>query len=509
MATRIPAVGIDLGTTFSIISHLDETGRPITLVNAEGDLTTPSVVLFDGDDVVVGKEAVKAMATEAARIADFAKRDLGQAMFHKTLDGKQYPPEVIQAYILKKLADDARRQLGDFTKVVVTVPAYFDEVRRKSTQDAGYMAGLEVMDIINEPTSAAVSFGYQQGFLNPQGSSSKPQKVLVYDLGGGTFDVTVMDINGTNFQALATDGDVQLGGRDFDYRLVDLVAEEFARQHGLDPRTDAGATGRLWRECEDAKRTLSARGKATITCDYMGMAARVEVTREKYEEMTFDLVDRTRFTTRQALQAAGLDWGQIDRVLMVGGSSRMPMIRNMLKQLTGKEPDTSVSADEAVGHGAALRAGLIIAQSNGEPPPFKIKNVNSHSLGIVGTDPATGRKRVAQLIPRNTTLPTRAERKFMTKSAGQDSVLVQIVEGESPSPDSCTALGKCVIRDLPKDLPAKSAVNVRFEYGADGRLTVSVKVEGTEKRVTQEIQRENSLSREQLDHWRDRIAKRS
>ena len=503
---RIPAVGIDLGTTFSALAHLDETGRPATIVNAEGELTTPSVVLFDGPDVVVGKEAMKAMATEAARVADGAKREMGKEFYSKSLDGRQYPPEVIQAYILKKVTEDARRQLGDFRHAVVTVPAYFDEVRRKATQDAGYMAGLEVMDIINEPTAAAVAFGYQQGFLNAQGGASAPQTVLVYDLGGGTFDVTVMEIRGNEFVALATDGDVQLGGRDWDFRLADLAAEEFSRQHGLDPRQDAGAIGRLWRECEDAKRTLSARSKATITCDYMGLAAKVEVTRERFQELTHDLLDRTRFTTRQTLKAAGLDWGQIDRVLLVGGSSRMPMVREMLRTLAGKEPDTSVSADEAVAHGAALRAGQLLAQNEGKPARFSIQNVNSHSLGVVGTDSATGRKRNAILIPRNTPLPASATRVFKTQKTKQESVLVQIVEGEAASPDACTAIGQCVIRDLPPDLPAGSPVGVKFKYGTDGRLAVTVQVSPKGKPIRQEITREHAFGRDDLDRWRNVLA---
>jgi molecular chaperone DnaK len=307
-----PAVGIDLGTTYSAVAHLDSTGRPVTLVNAEGDLVTPSVVLFETGNVVVGKEALKAIATEAQHVAQCAKRELGDRMFHKDLGGRKYPPEAIEAFILHKLKKDASRVVGDFKKVVVTVPAYFDEVRRKATQDAGYMAGLEVMDIINEPTAAAIAHGFLKGFLNERGESPVPRKLLVYDLGGGTFDVTVMEINGNEFLALATDGDVQLGGHDWDARLSNFVAEEFIRQHQLDPREDANTAGRLWRECEDAKRTLSARAKANITCDYKGHAVRVEITREKFEELTHDLLDRTQFTTRQTLQAAGMTWKDID-----------------------------------------------------------------------------------------------------------------------------------------------------------------------------------------------------
>jgi molecular chaperone DnaK len=388
----IPAIGIDLGTTFSALARLDENGRPITIPNGEGDLLTPSVVLFEGNNVVVGKEAIKAIVTDADHVAISPKRDLGHRVYHRAFAGRQYPPEAMQAWILKKLKDDCGRMIGEVNRVVITVPAYFDEVRRKSTQDAGYMAGLEVMDIINEPTAAAVAFGFREGFLNAEGMATEPKNILVYDLGGGTFDVTVMEIRGNQFTALSTDGDVQLGGQDWDQRLVDFVAEDFIRQHRLDPREDSNTAGRLWRDCEDAKRTLSARMKSSIACDYKGKAVRVEITREKFEEITHDLMDRTMFTTRQALQAAALTWNDIDRILMVGGSTRMPMVRGAIQKLSGKAPDHSVSADEAVAHGAALRAGLILAQAEGEPPRFHIRNVNSHSLGVVATDPKTRRK---------------------------------------------------------------------------------------------------------------------
>ena len=505
-SSAIPAVGIDLGTTYSVVARLDERGQPLTLVNAEGDRLTPSVVLFDGADVVVGKEAMKAMSVEAQRVAECAKRDMGHRVFHKVLDGKQYPPEAIQAWILNKLRSDAAQQIGPFEKVVITVPAYFDEVRRKATQDAGYMAGCDVMDIINEPTAAAVAFGHQQGYLDAAGSSDRPRRVLVYDLGGGTFDVTVMEIRGSEFLALATDGDVNLGGYDWDQRLVDLAAEAFIRQHAVDPRQDPAAAGKLWRECEDAKRTLSARPKAPVVCEYRGLTTRVEITREQFEEATQDLVDRTRFTCVQALQAAGLDWPDLDRVLLVGGSTRMPMAREMLQRVSGKPPDGSVAADEAVAHGAALHAGLLLAQREGRPPKFSIRNVNSHSLGVVGLDPQTQRKRNGILIPRNTPLPVSAKRIFKTSKEDQQSILVQIVEGESPSADDCTPVGRCSVRHLPRGLPAKYPIEVFFRYKANGRLRVRVRVPKTDHQVETEIVRENGLSKPQMDTWRQHIS---
>lgn len=504
-----PAIGIDLGTTYSVIARLDESGRPLTIPNSEGDLVTPSIVLVDAKEVIVGKEAMKALSTEAEKVADCPKRAMGDRHYPGAIAGQQFPPEVLQAFILRKLANDCQAVVGEFKQAVITVPAYFDEVRRKATCDAAYMAGLELLDLINEPTAAAVAFGYQQGFLNPEGKSQTRQNILVYDLGGGTFDVTIMELNGAEFRTLATDGDVRLGGRDWDQRLMNLVSEQFQREHGLDPRHDPSTAGELWRDCEDAKRTLSARKQTTISCRYQGRNVRCEVTREQFEEMTRDLLERTQFTTRSTLKEAGLDWGSVARVLMVGGSSRMPAVRQMLKNLTGKEPEASVSADEAVAHGAALHAGFLQARREGRPSKLNISNVNSHSLGVVGTDPKTGRPRSVALIPRNTQLPAAAKRVFKTQNAGQKSILVRIVEGESPSPDACVSLGKCVVRNLPPNLPARTPIEVEFRYGSDGRLNVAVKVADTNVKLAHEIQREVGLSQAELEAWAARVRRGS
>jgi len=501
-----PAVGIDLGTTYSVVAHLDLTGRPETLINGEGDKLTPSVVLIEDEEIVVGKEAVKAMGTEMERVAECAKRDVGKRMFHKAINGRQYPPESLEAWVLNKLRQDTWQQIGEYQKVVITVPAYFDEVRRKATQDAGYIAGFDVLDIINEPTAAAVAFGYQEGFLTSDGGTNEPRNILVYDLGGGTFDVTVMRIEGHDFIALATDGDVQLGGRDWDQRLVDFGAEEFVRKFAVDPREDPNMEGRLWRECEDAKRTLSARTHATIACEYRGHAVRIEVTRDQFEEMTQDLLDRTAFTTRQTLNAARLSWEEVDRILLVGGSTRMPAVSGTLAQLSGKIPDRSVSPDEAVAHGAALHAGLLLARHDGRAPAFRIQNVNSHSLGVVGKDPRTKRMRNGVVVPRNTALPVAAKRVFKTQRTDQRTVLVQIVEGESASPEDCAQIGRCVVRDLPANLPAETSIEIQFRYLANGRLTVIVRVEGTDTVLKHEILRENSLTRDQLNSWRKYVS---
>lgn len=500
--TNQQAIGIDLGTTFSVVARLDASGKPETIVNAEGQRTTPSVVLFDGEDVVVGQEALSAIATDTDKVAAYAKREIGHRTYHKSLDQKQFAPEVIEACILAKIRRDATLKIGPFTKAVITVPAYFDEVRRKSTQDAGYMAGIEVVDIINEPTAAAVAFGLEHGLLDSSDEAAKKLRFVVYDLGGGTFDVTVMEIAGRDFQTLATDGDVQLGGYDWDQRLVGLVADEFVTRHGSDPREDPQAAARLWQACEEAKRLLSTRPKTTVTCDHGGSVAQIEITREQFEDATRDLLDRTRFTVTQTLQAAELNWHQIDCVLLAGGSTRMPMVAQMLRELSALEPEQSYDPDEIVAHGAALRAGLLMGDTNPGFRPFKIRNVNSHSLGVVGTDRLTGRRRNGIIIPRNTPLPVTARRTFETQTTDQKSILVQIVEGESRMADDCTAIGKCTVSNLPPNLPAKSPIEVLFHYQDDGRLMVRVTLPGTDTNLETEFTRELGLSREHLEGWR-------
>ena len=496
------AIGIDLGTTYSAIAWIDGSGRPQTLTNAEGDKITPSVVLFENDEVIVGKEALKALTTDAEQVAQCMKRELGRRAVAKQIDGRRFPPEALEAWVLHKIRSDASQAIGSFRKAVITVPAYFDEVRRKATQDAGFIAGLDVIDIINEPTAAAIAFGHEQGSLREHHFRTKPLRILVYDLGGGTFDVTVMEITGNEYVALATDGDVQLGGLDWDNRLVDLVAEEFIRKYDLDPREDPNTLGRLWRDSEDAKRTLSARQQATIPCDYKGHAIRCEITRERFEQVTQDLLDRTSFTTRQTLQAAGLSWTDIDRILLVGGSTRMPAVQQMLQQLSQLEPDTSVAADEAVAHGAALHAEHLLAESRGEAPRFAVKNVNSHSLGVAASDPTTRQLRNAIIIPRNTPLPISAKRIFKTQNDGQKTVLVRIVEGESAAAEECVQLGSCTVTNLPPDLPSQSPIDVRFRYLENGRLTITVHVGPGDAWTQHELIRENNLSVEQLKTWR-------
>lgn len=503
-------VGIDLGTTFSVVAHLDSQGRPTSIPNASGDILTPSVVLFDADGPVVGRQAVLGAALEPDLVAECVKRDMGNKHFHKAIRGELLPPEVISSYILRSLKTDVERRLGPVKRAVITVPAYFDEPRRRATMDAGRLAGWNVLDILNEPTAAAICYGFQAGFLDKAGrvQGEKPIRVLVYDLGGGTFDVTVVEMAGQSFKAVATDGDVRLGGKDWDEKLIDIGAERFKQQHGIDPRAEPESLQELWLAAEMAKRTLTERPRATMIVNCHGKRLKTEVTRQEFEEATTQLLRRTRTTTEIVVLAAGLTWADIDKVLLVGGSTRMPQVVTMIKQLTGKDPDRSLSVDEAVAHGAALYADLLMQQqglSVGHTD-FSVTNINSHSLGVVGVEPGSNRKVNAVLIPKNTPLPTSAVRRFKTAKVNQPNVRVMVVEGESEIPEACTAVGVCFIRDLPPNLPSGWPIDVRFDYAENGRLTVEAKLTGHNAAVTTEFIRDNSLSDDDLMLWAERLA---
>jgi len=500
-----PAVGIDLGTTFSVVAHLDAKGRPWTIPTAVGDTVTPSVVFFDNGRPVVGKEAVRAAEFEPEHAAQFAKRDMGEREFHKAIGGENLPPEVIQAIILQQLKTDAEQKVGPFTKAVVTVPAYFNEPRRKATQDAGRLAGLEVMDIINEPTAAAICYGVQKGFFSTEDDKDQDETILVYDLGGGTFDVTLMELKGRAFTTIATAGDVQLGGIDWDKRICDMIAEQFIEQFGDDPRSNEEGFQILMYVARDAKHTLSVRDKADIDFSYDARRLQTTLTREDFEQRCGDLLDRTLFTVERVLREGKRTFNDVTRLLLVGGSSRMPMIQQMLQEESGKPVDRSLSPDEAIAHGAAIYAGLLLKQGGKLCEGISVQNVNSHDLGVLGIERSTGMKRRSVLIPRNTALPTKGKRRFVTARDGQQSVKVKIVEGGDASGNNATEIGNCIVSDLPPNLPAKTPVHVQFQYADNGRLEVEAWLQGVESKTSMTIERSSGLTEEMLQNWRQRI----
>jgi len=497
------AVGIDLGTTNSAVAWIDASGRSAMVPNMEEELLTPSVVLFEDAEVVVGKEARNANTSAPDRVAQWVKRDMGMPVYSRPIRGEQLPPEVIQACILRKLKQGLVKRLGAVGKVVITVPAYFDEPRRKATADAGEMAGLSVLDIVNEPTAAALAFGESAGYLTAGGAPREVMTVLVYDLGGGTFDATLLRLAPGDIRTLATDGDVQLGGYDWDMRLVDHLAEAFQKAHNLDPREDPVALGRLFNQVQEAKHTLSARSRARVQLEYHGLTLNETITREQFEDLTADLLERTAYTTRQLLAEAKLTWKDVTRVLLVGGSTRMPMVERMLREMTSLEPDRTVNPDEAVARGAALYAKYLLSDQPGQPKVgFEVTNVNAHSLGVEGIDPETLRKTNVIMIERNMPLPAKRMEKFVTKTKGQQTIVLQVLQGESSLPGECTAIGRTVIRGLPSDLPQGWPVEVTFEYGTNGLLHITAEVPGTHRQVVLELERDASLSRQGLDRWK-------
>jgi molecular chaperone DnaK len=497
-----------LGTTYAVVAYVDAKGRPTTVANGVGDLLTPSALAFDQGEIIVGKEAVKGSVLEPHAYAECFKRDMGRNVFRRSVTGREVPPEVLSAFLLQRLKNDAERRLGPLSRAVITVPAFFDETRRKATQVAGRLAGLEVMDIINEPTAAAIAFGYHRATIaESQASLSEPERVLVYDLGGGTFDVTILEINGAKFRTLATDGDVQLGGKDFDERLINHFAEQFRQMHGADPRNDPRDAAQLWIDAQEAKHALSERQRTTAVIFHAGVRMRQEVTRAEFEDLTRDLLDRTQSTSELVLKQAALTWDKISRVLLVGGASRMPMVVRMLQELTGREPDQSQSADEAVAHGAALYAAMLAEEGTADRPKFELVNVNSHSLGVVGIDGKTGQKINAVLIPKNTPLPAQKVKRFKTARPNQPSVKVEVVEGESQQPSYCISLGACVVRDLPPGLPAGTPVEVEYRYASNGMLTVRARVASARQSAFVEIERGGQCEFEDLETWRRRLGK--
>jgi molecular chaperone DnaK len=510
---RDPVLGIDLGTTYSVVAVLDPTGAPVTIPNRDGDLSTPSVVLFEDDAVIVGKEAQRLALVEPDRVADCAKRDMGAPFYHRPISGRQVSPQMISAIILKRLKADAERRLGPIGRAVITVPAYFDHSRREATAEAGRLAGLEVVDILNEPTAAALAYGFQEGFLDAAGALDGRQTarkgvltVLVYDLGGGTFDVTVMQIRDRNFKTLVTDGDVRLGGRDWDQRIVDHAAERFLAEHpGDDPRQSSETLQALLQETEGVKRTLSERAKTKLTFTHNGRRLSLELSRPEFEHLTADLLDRTRVTTKLVLHEAGLEWSDVDKVLLSGGSTRMPQVSRMLRELSGKQPDRSISPDEAVAHGAALYHGILAAGGDSETtaPGARptVVDVNAHSLGVIAMSRSRSRYYNSILIPRNTPLPHSGSQGYQTVKPGQRRVVIRVVEGEALDPADCIPLGEFVIEPLPPNLPQGSPVRVSYSYDRSGRIKVEAMSEADRTRAEVRIVRRPTAVARDHEDW--------
>ena len=483
------AVGIDLGTTYSCIAYLNEHGEPVSIPNKDGELSTPSAVLFDGDQVIVGTEALRNSILHADRVVVHAKRQMGNPTHRWKIDGKSYSPIDISAYILKSMLDTAREQIGPVTSAVITVPAQFSEIQRQATVEAGKRAGLTHIDIINEPVAAALCY-----VLGTEGiwfsELAEAQTVLVVDLGGGTFDLSLVKYQKNEVRVLASGGDLHLGGLDWNKALENEIRKLFFKEFGIDLTKDRESAQALALEAEQTKRSLSVRPKAALTVVSGGQRKTYQVELERFERLTNDFVVRMEQLTLGLLKQCQMGWAKVDVVLTTGGSSRMPMVRNMLKRLSGRTLNTSLSPDQSIAHGATYYAGMLLTNNEfaksiltpaaaNRLSQYKQQSTSARALGILIRNVETGARIPHYILPAHTQLPAAVSQIYGTVSAGQPRIHLRVVESGTAADSAHVELGTCRIESLPANLPAGSEIEVTITYDEQARVYVAAKLLAT------------------------------
>ena len=501
-----PCIGIDLGTHSTVIAAISPDGTPRVIPNAQGELSTPTSTYITPDKkIVVGREAIEALKYDPNHATLYPKQKLGTAEASSEIYGQRLPAEVLLAAVLKKVKEDAESHLGPIKEVVISVPTFFDETRRLATQNAGFLAGLTVMDIVNETTASALAYAVKRN----SDTSETPEylqendKFLIFDLGGGTFDVTVMTYEEGTFRTLSTDGDFKLGGHKWDLQLLYFMNRKIQAATNIDVLKDPRLQLHLQMECKAAKEKLAAHPTATVRCRVEGREITIKVTRDVFEKVTSDLIDQTETCVHRVMKNANLGWAAIDNILLVGEATKLPGVTKMLRRVSGIEPQSTESIGDLVSHGAAIHAYHLHLTRSGKSPRLEVQNVSTHSLGVSAMNPRNKKQQMSVLLPKNTPLPATATRIYRLRSKSQRRIVIPILEGESLDPIECHPLGRCILDSLPENLGDGCPIEVKFTYRQNGRLSLKVMIDGN--KWDQKLQRYTGLTNRQLLSWKTRL----